>query len=44
MHAKNEVYSIEWCKSKSQLADYFLTKGTASKIEFLNVLKEWIIG
>ena len=35
---ENEVYSIEWCKRESQLAD-FLTKRTASNTKLLNVLK-----
>ena len=35
---ENEVYSIEWCKSESQLADC-LTKRTASNTKLLNVLK-----
>ena len=38
MLAKNEVYSIEWCKSESQLA-VSLTKGTAKNNTLLNVLK-----
>ena len=38
MLSKNEVYSIEWCKSEAQLVDC-LTKGTASNTKFLNVLK-----
>ena len=35
---ENEVHSIEWCKSESQLADC-LTKGPASNTKLLNVLK-----
>ena len=35
---ENEVYSIEWCKRESQLAD-FLTKRTASNTKLLNVLE-----
>ena len=35
---ENEVYSLEWCKSESQLADC-LTKRTASNTKLLNVLK-----
>ena len=35
---ENQVYSIEWCKSESQLADC-LTKRTASNTKLLNVLK-----
>ena len=35
---KSEVYSTEWCKSESQLADC-LTKGTASNTKLLKVLK-----
>ena len=35
---KNEVYSVEWCKSELQLADC-LTKGTASSEKLLDVLK-----
>ena len=38
MLSKNEVYSIEWCKSEAQLTDC-LTKGTASNTKLLNVLK-----
>ena len=36
--SKNEVCSIEWCKSETQLADC-LTKGTASNTKLLNALK-----
>ena len=35
---ENEIYSIEWCKRESQLAD-FLTKRTASNTKLLNVLE-----
>ena len=35
---ENEVYSIEWCKRESQLAD-FLTKRTASNTKLLYVLE-----
>ena len=38
MLSKNEVCSIEWCKSEAQLADC-LTKGTASNTKLLNALK-----
>ena len=38
MLSKNEVYSIEWCKSESQLADC-LTKGTVNNAKLLNALK-----
>ena len=35
---ENVVYSIEWCKSKSQLVDC-LIKGTTSNTKSLNILK-----
>ena len=35
---ESEIYSTEWCKSESQLADC-LTKGTASNTKSLKVLK-----
>ena len=38
MISKKEIYSIKWCKSELQLADY-LTKGTAKSRKFLTVLK-----
>ena len=34
---ENEVYSIGWCKSESQLADCF-TKGTACNTKLLNYI------